>query len=411
LSYADKTKTAFIIATMRMRCRKLANSTAVYRHLPLLYRRVAVSLRPMNLPAGLKLHKATGQYRAWLRGSYRYFGKEPAEAIRRYGLAIAEAPSDAPLVADVVEAIQEWADKRYPPSGRWGGSAKVLKAALRFLDTTVVVRTRNGPPQEVSLPALPADQFTCLHLAAVRQQMMDDGLKRGYINAQIRRIQQGFKEMRPLGLVTAATVADLQSLSPLPRGHAGVKDNPPIGPASDADLEAVLPFMSPQMAAIARVLRITGMRVGECLAMRVSMLETSGEVWVYDLGMNHKGRNSGKPKRIYLGPKAQAALRPWLDAAKATMVTTAPLWPAMSIRNTSDTVSVSSVRDALEAACEAAKVPQFTTHQIRHGTATAIAEREALKAVQAALGHQSQGSSRVYAELDSIAMAHALLTG
>lgn len=365
----------------------------------------------MPVPAGLKLHKASGQYRAWIHGAYRYFGKEPSAATQRYGLALSGPAPTVPTVALVVAEIQSWADRRYPPSGRWGGSAKVLRAALRFLDTTVVVRIPPKEPQSVFLPSLPVAELSCIHLEAVRRQMIDDRKSRNYINAQIRRIQQGFKQMRPLGLVSSAVVADLQALTALPRGHAGVCDTAPVGPVDESTLQAIIPHLSAPMAAVCRILSITGMRVSECLAMRVSMLDTCSDPWVYDLGMKHKGRNSGKAKRIYLGPDSQQILRPLLEAAKATMQTRAPLFPALSIRNTSDTISVSSVRDAIEKACDAARMPQFTTHQIRHRHATEIIEREALKLVQAALGHESQSSSRVYAELDAIQRERARLRG
>lgn len=357
------------------------------------------------------MHKASGQYRAWVRGSYHYFGKDPAVATKRYGLALAEAAPSAPTVAMVVAEIQEWANGRYPPSGRWGGSAKVLKAALRFLDTTITIKSPAGGSAEVFLFGLPASELTCIHLDAVRRQMVDDGLLRQYINAQIRRIQQGFKQMRPRGLVTAEVVADLQALTPLPRGHAGVKDKPPVSPVDRETFEAVIALLSPIMASICRILDVTGMRVSECLAMRVPMLDAGTDPWLYDLGMNHKGRNSGKPKRIHLGPDSQKILQPLLDAAKATMRMDAPLFPAISVCNSGDTISVSSVRRAIECACRKACKPQFTTHQIRHQHATEIIEREALKLVQAALGHESQSSSRVYAELDAIQRERARLRG
>jgi hypothetical protein len=45
--------------------------------------------------------------------------------------------------------------------------------------------------------------------------------------------------------------------------------------------------------------------------MRTADLDTSGRVWVY-VPESHKTEHHGKERKVYLGPAAQAVLRPWL---------------------------------------------------------------------------------------------------
>jgi integrase len=59
--------------------------------------------------------------------------------------------------------------------------------------------------------------------------------------------------------------------------------------------------------------RLTGMRAGEVVTMRTCDLERSGPVWVYTPA-SHKTEHHGRERRVYLGPKGQEVLRPWLRA-------------------------------------------------------------------------------------------------
>ncbi|WP_422931508.1 hypothetical protein [Singulisphaera sp. PoT] len=57
--------------------------------------------------------------------------------------------------------------------------------------------------------------------------------------------------------------------------------------------------------------RLTGMRPGEVTIMRARDVDMSWNVWAYAPG-RHKTQHHEKGRTIYLGPKAQEVLRPWL---------------------------------------------------------------------------------------------------
>ena len=60
-----------------------------------------------------------------------------------------------------------------------------------------------------------------------------------------------------------------------------------------------------------RFQRLTGCRPGEVCILRPCDVDTSGEVWAYR-PESHKTEHHGRDRVIFLGPKAQDVLRPYL---------------------------------------------------------------------------------------------------
>jgi integrase len=56
---------------------------------------------------------------------------------------------------------------------------------------------------------------------------------------------------------------------------------------------------------------LTGMRPGQVTVMRTGDLDRTSEIWSY-VPQRHKTEHICKERRIYLGPKAQSILQPWL---------------------------------------------------------------------------------------------------
>ena len=56
---------------------------------------------------------------------------------------------------------------------------------------------------------------------------------------------------------------------------------------------------------------LTGARIGELVIMRPVDIDTTGRVWSY-CPAEHKTAHYGHNRRIYIGPRAQQAIRPFL---------------------------------------------------------------------------------------------------
>ena len=76
-------------------------------------------------------------------------------------------------------------------------------------------------------------------------------------------------------------------------------------------MQAVLPHVSRQVAAMIQLQWLTGMRPGEVVQMRGGDLDRSGRVWIYRPGQ-HKVEHHELEREIAIGPKAREVLGPFL---------------------------------------------------------------------------------------------------
>src|SRR5262249_43516012 len=137
-----------------------------------------------------------------------------------------------------------------------------------------------------------AAEFGPLALAAVQQRMIDVGWCRTYVNKQVVRGKGLFKWAVSRGLVPSQVFHGLQAVSgeslpsqlshglqpvsALRRGRPSARESKPVSPVPEPFIEAVKPFVSPQIRAMIELQVLTGMRPGEVCIMRSRDLETGG---------------------------------------------------------------------------------------------------------------------------------------
>jgi integrase len=189
-----------------------------------------------------------------------------------------------------------------------------------------------------------------------------------------------------------------------------------------------------------RLQLLTGMRSGEVTLMRGCDLETSGKVWTYT-PRTHKTEHHGIERPIYLGPKAQEIIRPFLKSdltahlfdpqyamnafhAERRRNRKTPMTPSQRKRTRKrrpkvtplDHYTTASYRRAITRACEKANqaalrqhpgakpddvlVPRWHPHQLRHNAATRLRKEFGIEAARVVLGHRTAAVTEVYAEMD-----------
>jgi integrase len=198
---------------------------------------------------------------------------------------------------------------------------------LAYWDKHVTVHyTKNGrPTSEVGniLQAMrfirrlfgssPARDFGPQALKVVRQAMVDAGRCRGLVNKDVNRIKGMFRWGVEQELIPVAIYQALQTVAGLRKGRSQAREAPPIRPVPEADVRATLPFLSPQVAAMAELQFLTAARPGEICALRPGDISFGPDgVWLYRPGV-HKTQHFDRERVIALGPRAQEILRPWLD--------------------------------------------------------------------------------------------------
>jgi integrase len=251
-------------------------------------------------------HKASGQAIVTINGQDDYLGPWRSKASRReYDRLIAEwlargrvtpqvGPDSSLSVMELLQAYLRWAKRYYV-----GGSREVEQ---------IVITIR--PLKELYGRTMAAD-FGPLALKAVRQRMIDLGLCRTEINKRTGRVKRVFKWGVENELLPPSVFHGLQAVRGLSRGRSEARESEPVKPVPEAFVDAVKGYVAPQVWAMIELQRLSGMRPGEVTRMRMADLDIGGPVWVYTPA-KHKTEHHGHRRQIYLGPRAQAVVRPWL---------------------------------------------------------------------------------------------------
>lgn len=399
---------------------------------------------PRKSVPSYRLHKASGQARTIINGRHVYLGKfNSPESRQRYARLLAEmtqpgadstsVTEDTPisllLVSEVLVKYLEYAEVYYSDNGKPGKEFRAM------VDAVAPVNELYGN--------LVANQFGPLKLKSIRQHMINSNLCRTEINKRIGRIKSVFKWAVSEELVAPAVYEGLRSVSGLRYGHTEARESKPVKPIKEKFVLLTLPFVSPQVAAMARLQLLTGMRPGEVTMMKPELIDQEGEVWVYEPD-KHKNRWRGHRRRVPLGPKAQKILKEFLDRPDSDYLFSpveAEAWrqeqravhrnrttkvypcelrtrekrrkksrsrkPKRLIGNCYCSVSYRRAivygikkanRELRKKDPDAELIPNWTPYQIRHTYATRMRKTHGVEAAQLGLGHARTNVVDVYAE-------------
>lgn len=257
-------------------------------------------------------HKASGQAIVTLSGQMFYLGhygtktskaeydRQVAEWLARGRQPLNEEggePSELPIV-ELIVRFKEWAEGHY--ICRRG---KVANEVTAILSATKILRELYGRE--------PANSFGPLKLKAVRERMIQAGWSRGHINEQVSRIRRMFRWGVGDELVRAEVHQALEAVRDLAAGRCEARETSPVLPVADATVNLTLDCLPPLVADMVRLQRLTGCRPEEVCNLKPCQVDTTGEVWSYR-PPEHKTKHQGRERVIFIGPKGQAILRPYL---------------------------------------------------------------------------------------------------
>lgn len=364
-------------------------------------------------------HRATGQAVVTISGRDHYLGPHGTKASKReYDRLVAEwlssgrpgssGPDPTFTVTELIAAYLRWCKSYYQ-----GGSREYDQ--IRFS-----VRRLKELYGHTS-----AGEFGPRALKAVRQRLIADKFCRNEINKRVGRVKRLFAWGVENELIPPRVAHGLQCVKGLARGRTEARESAPVKPVPEAFVDALQPHVPPQIWAMIELQRFTGMRPGEVTIMRTCDLDTTGKVWVYT-PRSHKTERHGHERRIFLGPRAQTVLAPWLRTrtreylfqpkeamewrreqrrlARKTPLScgnragthrkTAPKWKP------GECYSVTNYAAAIGRGCAAAQVPHWHGHQLRHNAATWLRKEFGIDIARVVLGHRSAAVTEIYAELD-----------
>jgi len=420
----------------------------------------------------LRSHKASGQAYVVLSGKAFYCGKpdDPATE-QRYHKVLAEwmaagrqlpANPNTITVKELLARFWTHAEQYYRTLT--DGRAKELeqfRLALR-------------PLKELYGQTLAVD-FGPRALKTVRQTMMGKGWCRLYTNKQVNRIRHVFKWAVGDELVPSSVLNALQAVPGLKRGRSDAPDLEAVKPVPMDKVNAIQPFVSRQVWAMIQLQLFTAARAGEIAHIRPIDIDRGDEelpdgrrAWICHL-KEHKTAWHCHERKIYIGPRAQQVLAPFLlrepnaycfspaeaEAERRERLhdeRTTPLScgnvPGSNRTDDPERVAgarytTDAYRRAIARACDQAfpapeplakredatiaqwqarltpeqkaelaawqKSHRWHPHQLRHNAATELRKEFGIEAARIILGHRSAAITELYAEQDEQQAIEAIM--
>jgi integrase len=223
-------------------------------------------------------------------------------------------------------------------------------------------------------------------------------------------------------LVPATVITALETVAPLKRGRCNAREPVPIRPVPETDVNAVLRHVSRQVRDMIRLQLLTGCRPEEVCALRPCDVDRRGDVWEVLLEQ-HKCAHHDIERRLFLGPRAQAILTPYIDNRPADAYCFCPaeaeaerkaelrkkrkskVQPSQLDRRKPDPTihpgeayTTDSYRRAIHRACKTAKITPWAPNRLRHSRLTDLRREYGIETAQAVAGHTRIETTQVYAE-------------
>jgi integrase len=275
-------------------------------------------------------------------------------------------------IAELIERYWGHAKTYYRRDGEPTGEHEVIRFALR--------------PLLKMFAEILAAEFRPRHLKAVRAEMIRMDWSRRYINDSIRRVRRMFVWGAEEELIPPEVASGLAMVKGLREDRSEARDKPRVQAVPDERVRATVSRVSPLAADIIRVMRLSGMRPGEAVRMTVEEIDRADpDCWRYR-PTRHKTRHRGKTRTVFIGPKCQEILTPWIVKAGSGRV-----FP----------MTASGLRTAIIRGCRRAGIkPHWTPNMLRHAAATEIRRTFGLEASQVILGHSRADTTEIYAEVN-----------
>ena len=204
---------------------------------------------------------------------------------------------DGLTVGGLAERYSEFAEGYYRKHGRPATEVQHIRSML------VTVVKLYGEELVVG--------FGPLKLKAVRKVWVDGGLVRVQVNKRVDRVRRMFAWGVEEELVRVEVLIALRTVRGLSAGRSAAKESVKVRPVSDAHVDAIRPFVGRRIWAMIELQRWSGIRPGEVCVIRTTDVAVKDGVWEYRPA-EHKMEHADRERVVYLGPRAQAVMRPWL---------------------------------------------------------------------------------------------------
>jgi len=235
-----------------------------------------------------------------------------------------------------------------------------------------------------------------------------------YTRSTVNKYAQLFRQMirwgERKGHVPPGTLHRLAATQLLRYGETPAREPEPIGPVSDAVIDATLEHLAGAVPDLVRFQRLVGCRPGEACSLRLA--DTHEKAIETDRGVvkvllwtltRHKTAHHGMKRVIAIGPKAMMIV-----SRNATTSLDAPVFRTAEGKP----YRRDSYTTAIARAAKKAGVEHWSPNQLRHARATELNDALGIEVAGAVLGHGKLETTQIYAQKrERAALEAAALTG
>lgn len=237
-------------------------------------------------------------------------------------------------------------------------------------------------------------------------------LSRNTVNHLIADLKRVFKWGLTQELIAADQWVALQAVPGLKAGRSPAKEPKPRTAVDWKDVEAIFPHVSPVVKAMILVQWYTGCRPQNVCQLRPREIDRTESPWIWK-PEHHKGKWRGQDLVIFIGPRAQEALLPFLDRDPNSYCFSPK--EASNKKQAKDCYNSGTYGQAVAHGLaglslgeikkpysrpkfRVAGIRYWTPHQLRHAKAQLVRDELGIEAAQAVLGHSSLHATQIYAK-------------
>lgn len=379
--------------------------------------------RKLRIPSYRKHH--SGQARVTISGRDYYLGPYDSEQSKTaYQRLISEylatngvmqptASHDELTIVEMLDQFVSYANLYY---GLESTELSDLKRIMRRLNR--------------SYADLPASKFAFVQFEAIRNEMLNEGSSRTYINEQMRRCVRIFRWAASRSLISPSVAQTLGMIGGLRKGRTTAPEPRKVLPVDAEIVAATIEHLPRVVADMVRLHQCLGCRPCELCVITPAMVDRSGEVWEIRLE-RHKKAYLGKERTLYVGPRGQAILtryllrpesqhcfRPVENESREDETGKRKRLPKANEfgRRAGDFYDSNTYARAIRQACDSAfpapagtkgkaleqwrKEYRWSPNRLRHSFGTEIRRHERPEAARVLLGHSDLKTTEIYAERD-----------
>lgn len=342
-------------------------------------------------------HKASDQAIVFINKKAHYLGKHNSkESIEKYNrlvsryLAGVMHPDKEFVIAYLCESFIKHAFPDYSKREQSKFKSCIKQLCKNYINCNV-------------------DEFKPIDLEIVRNQMIDEGWTRQYINEMVRRIKVIFKHGVRHEIANVNTWKALDSITHIKAGKTSAREYRDIQPADMNLVNQVMNIATQSIKSMIRVQLLTGMRPIEICDMKWLELSSVRDVMIYK-PESHKTMHHGLSRTIYICNDAEQIIESQPRTSDHVFVPERTRQDRFG--NPINYYQRKNYSNQIKKLCKQINGEdgeRFTPNQLRHNFATNIRSQFDAETAQVLLGHSNLSTTEIYAEKDMAKALNAVL--